>query len=1084
MSYNKFSAIKIGGSNVNTIPSTFNGTTLNTSLEVTGQVMNYGNTYSQGTLYLGNETSVYDSETLITTYTDTGGNIVVKLLGVTYTITPQILSYLSTLSSNVQTQINSITGGSGAYVTLSGSQTITGLKTFNSGLYSKSDVIIYKNSDNTKYWYINSNANTLIGYWNGSGSSIAFNGDTGTGAFSGSLSANGGLTSTTYTASGLIAANGGLTSTTYTASGLIAANGGLTSTTYTASGLITANAGITLGGGTLSAFSTTVGSSCFFNASSGYPNTTRTHILNELRVVNNTIPSGGFTGNLSASIGNGFLMGWNAGGSGAVAHFINSTDLGGTSGFRFYNYTNAGVYQSTSLILNSNGTANTPNLLTCDGGLTIPTTKVLTLVGNISANSATITPVELSYLDGVTSNLQTQINSITGGSGSYATLSGTQSFTGNNTFTGDVVFSKVAGAININNGATMTFSGGSALTISASGFLNVNGVSLDSTTLSYIQTLTSDAQTQLNNKAGISTNNTFTGVNYFNNNDVYMAHPTNVATFRLRSSRPATQIELFPETNSRISLGSSSGYPMIQLNETQFINGSVNNASTITLPLYKHYIYRTTTTNFTITLPAVTSSHQGYSIKLFKTASTALSQVLTINADATNRILEANSMTELTSSAVILGAGITSCELAICVLQSGTIGWIERSDLRLNAPNIWSANNTFSSGLTSSGAIVSSGIIMSGTGNVLTFATPITDSVTATELYNLKSSSSNIQTQLNNRPQLASSNTFTNTNQFNSGIITQTIEPVTVGSSLNIGLTSTQNIKFGSDSVANAFRFNNTLDFLTTTNITTNTTLAFPLSSTYIIRSATGSLTITLPAVTSFHVGKQINIVRTGGSLTNVITITPNASNRIVEAGTITELTSSVNILASGNTSTTLVIGILDSGLFGWIEVGESAKKNVANTYTGVQTFSSSPVSNGTASSNTNLITLQDMRTYFGVYLYVSIATGNVINHRLIKSVTNLASNLFNQAATSGSVTTQQSGTAVGLFHAGPAINLLDAYYLVGPNSGIIGYGTAGYTGTIYINYKNTTSSPVFVRPSTANLIVSIRVYYNDVEQT
>lgn len=1073
MSYNKFSAIKIGGSNVNTIPSTFNGTTLNTSLEVTGQVMNYGNTYSQGTLYLGNETSVYDSGTLITTYTDTGGNIVVKLLGVTYTITPQILSYLSTLSSNVQTQINSITGGSGAYVTLSGAQTITGLKTFNSGLYSKNDVIIYKNSDNTKYWYINSNANTLLGYWNGSASSIAFNGDTGTGAFAGSLSANGGLTattisatgpiaanggltSTTYTATGTIAANGGLTSTTYTASGLIAANGGLTSTTYTASGIITANAGITLGGGTLSGFSTTVGSTCFFNASSGYPNTTRTHILNELRVVNNTISSG-WTGNLSASIGNGFLMGWNAGGSGGIAHFINSTDVGGTNGFRFYNYTSAGVYQSTSLILNSNGTANTPNLLTCDGGLTIPTTKVLTLVGDISANSTTITPVELSYLDGVTSNLQTQINSITGGSGSYATLSGTQTFSGSNTFTGTTTFSNSVIA---------------------------NGANISPVELSYLDGLTSSIQTQLNNRAQLTSNNTFTANNTFQGNDIYFMDAT-TSEFTFHAQKAASWVHLFPETTSRINLGSSTTNPTIQINGTQFINGSVNNVSTITLPLYKHYIYRTTTTNFTITLPAVTTTHQGYSIKLFKTASTALSQIVTINADTTNRILEANSMTELTTSTVILGAGVTSCELAICVLQSGTIGWIERSDLRLNASNTWSANNTFSSGLTSNGLIVSAGgMLMNGTGNVLTFASPITDSITAGELYNLKSSSSNIQTQLNNRPQLASTNTFTNTNQFNSGIITQTIEPVTVGSALNIGLTSTQNIKFGSDTVANGFRFNNTLDFLSTTNITASTTLTFPLSSTYLIRATSSNITITLPTVTSFHVGKQINIVRTGSSLTNIITITPNASNRIVEAGTITELTSSVNILASGNTSTTLVIGILDSGLYGWIEVGESTKKNVANTYTGVQTFSSSPVSNGTASSNTNLITLQDMRAYFGVYLYMSIGGGNVTSHRLIKSVTNLASNLFNQAATSGSVTTQQSGTAVGIFHPGPAINLLDAYYLVGPNSGIIGYGTAGYTGTIYINYKNTTSSPVFVRSSTANLVVSIKVYYNDVEQT
>lgn len=48
-------------------------------------------------------------------------------------------------------------------------------------------------------------------------------------------------------------------------------------------------------------------------------------------------------------------------------------------------------------------------------GLNVGSGKVLTIAGNISASAATISPAELSYLDGVTSAIQTQINGKVGG---------------------------------------------------------------------------------------------------------------------------------------------------------------------------------------------------------------------------------------------------------------------------------------------------------------------------------------------------------------------------------------------------------------------------------------------------------------------------------------------------------------------------------------------------------------------------------------------------------------------------------------------------------------------------------------------
>lgn len=44
-------------------------------------------------------------------------------------------------------------------------------------------------------------------------------------------------------------------------------------------------------------------------------------------------------------------------------------------------------------------------------GLNVGSGKTLTIAGNVSANGATLSPTELSYLDGVTSSIQTQLNS-------------------------------------------------------------------------------------------------------------------------------------------------------------------------------------------------------------------------------------------------------------------------------------------------------------------------------------------------------------------------------------------------------------------------------------------------------------------------------------------------------------------------------------------------------------------------------------------------------------------------------------------------------------------------------------------------
>ncbi len=408
----------------------------------------------------------------------------------------------------------------------------------------------------------------------------------------------------------------------------------------------------------------------------------------------------------------------------------------------------------------------------------------------------------------------------------------------------------------------------------------------------------------------------------------------------------------------------------------------------------------------------------------------------------------------------------------------------------------------------------------------MTFGSPITNSLTASELYNLKSSSSNIQTQLNDRAVLSSANTFTALGTFNDRINTSGVEPLT-GGELNIGTITTGTINVGNSSTSNTFRFNNTIDLLKSTNITGSVTLSFPLSNTYVLRSFTGAITITLPLVTSFHIGKQIHIIRGNASATNVITLTPNASNRIVEAGTITEATTNTTILGSGETATTLIISLLDSGLYGWIELSNSNKKNSANTYTAVQTFSSPPVMSGASiTSNTipeasivgglssvcrntgnetwagvktfssvpqlathatldnDMMNYLTLRKNFGGVFMVTLQGTTDVRTAVLNSKSDLSTNLYNQATTSGAHSSPQSGTAVGTWNAGSSLLLKDTRYLVYPKFGLIVYNAVSYGGTIILNFKNTTSGPVFVRTTADNTGRSIKVYFNDVEMT
>jgi len=106
-------------------------------------------------------------------------------------------------------------------------------------------------------------------------------------------------------------------------------------------------------------------------------------------------------------------------------------------------------------------------------GLNVGSGKVLTIAGNVSANGATLSPTELGYLDGVSSSIQTQINS------KQATLvSGTNIKTvGGNTLLG----SGDVGTIGVTYGGTGTttaFTAGSVVFAGASGIYSQDNANL------------------------------------------------------------------------------------------------------------------------------------------------------------------------------------------------------------------------------------------------------------------------------------------------------------------------------------------------------------------------------------------------------------------------------------------------------------------------------------------------------------------------------------------------------------------------------------------------------------------------------
>jgi hypothetical protein len=171
------------------------------------------------------------------------------------------------------------------------------------------------------------------------------------------------------------------------------------------------------------------------------------------------------------------------------------------------------------------------------------TTNTLTLNSKISANAVNVSPTELSYVNGATSNLQTQLNS-------KPSLSTTNAFSGLNSFSTDTTLNKLilTGNLVLNSGAT---------TVTNSELCFINGA-------------TSNLQTQINGKVNnsgaetIAGNKVFSGQttlgnSYLSGVNMLQNMVENVSTATVTSNALSVQIG---SANSVISITPSSANNM------------------------------------------------------------------------------------------------------------------------------------------------------------------------------------------------------------------------------------------------------------------------------------------------------------------------------------------------------------------------------------------------------------------------------------------------------------------------------------------------------------------------------------------
>ena len=258
----------------------------------------------------------------------------------------------------------------------------------------------------------------------------------------------------------------------------------------------------------------------------------------------------------------------------------------------------------------------------------------------------------------------------------------------------------------------------------------------------------------------------------------------------------------------------------------------------------------------------------------------------------------------------------------------------------------------------------------------------------------------------------------------------------------------------------------------------------------------------------------QSSVFTISHSLTNGYAIGPSAweeeviTFQFVDANTGNIKWTSSNLATTGvfsmpslgtvvrpNISFTLDTTIIPQAVynvFAYVRIQNAFGSNVLNTVT--WNLSASP---STLVSTQNYNTYKDytftsrnlyhcFRNYVaGVYIINNIAVAQNIMLPIFYSVTDLT-NIMYQPSVSGAVPTTDGGAIPGTTGVGNYNQLgcdnKDNYWLVYPGYGLIVYNSAGWTGSVYLNYRNKTSNPVVVAGTTIQGATSVKIYFDGVE--
>ena len=353
------------------------------------------------------------------------------------TITPVILSYLSGCSGNIQTAI-SLCNTNITSLTTSTTANTTALTNISYGSNGGHPSTFMGN-------YLQMQGGSQIHIWDSTNTYYtAFGQTTASGNFV--TNTNGSAYSYTISSSNLIV------SSIMNVSGLITCSGGITIPTTQ---ILTLLAGASISANSLTVSAVQIG---YLSNITSDINTSLTSINTILSTQTTALTNISYNSSNTTINNNIVIQGGHYIKLYNLANTLYSGITPNTDGSLTIN-TYAGLYNLNlgGNLINITAPLTVSGLITASLGITIPTTQILTLPSgaSISANSLTVSAVQMGYLSTLSSNVQSQFSTINTTLSGVTTLSTVQSNA--NTFTGVTTFNN-SGGLNISNGINSTIS--------------------------------------------------------------------------------------------------------------------------------------------------------------------------------------------------------------------------------------------------------------------------------------------------------------------------------------------------------------------------------------------------------------------------------------------------------------------------------------------------------------------------------------------------------------------------------------------------------------------------------------------------